>query len=168
LSKDENAELYTIDDKGRDLKRLTHDPAIDTSPTWSPGGDQIAFTSDRSGTPQIYVMGADGGNVRRVTYHNRYSDSPAWSPDGQWIAYVARWEDTIELRIMRPDGMRQRVIVDTGLNDTPSWARDSRHIAYSSLRGGKRAVYVVDIFTGLERRLTMGSENAITPAWSQD
>jgi TolB protein len=168
LSKDENAEIYSIDDKGRDLKRLTHHPSIDTSPAWSPGGEQIAFTSDRSGTPQIFVMNADGGNVRRLTSHNRYSDSPAWSPDGQWIAYVARWEDTIELRIMRPDGLRQRVIVDNGLNDTPSWARDSRHIAYSSLRGGKRAVYVVDIFTGLERRLTMGSENAITPAWSQD
>ena len=142
--------------------------AIDTAPSWSPRGDQIAFTSDRSGIPQIYVMDGDGGNVRRLTYHNRYSDAPAWSPDGRWISYVSRWEGSIELRVMKPDGTNQRVVVSEGLNDSPSWAKDSRHIAFTSLRRGARAVYVVDIYTGLERRLTSGSQDAITPAWSRD
>ena len=45
---------------GSDLRRLTNNPGIDITPTWSPSGTQIAFTSDRSGTPQIYVVGADG------------------------------------------------------------------------------------------------------------
>jgi TolB protein len=168
LSKDGNAEIYAIDKNGKNPKRLTFHQAIDTSPSWSPKGDQIAFTSDRSGVPQIYVMDGDGGNMRRLTYHNRYSDSPAWSPNGQWIAYVARWEGDIELRLMKPDGTTQRVIVTEGLNDGPTWAKDSRHIAFSSLRGGSRAVYVVDIYTGMERRLTSGPNDAITPAWSQD
>ncbi|MFQ5599392.1 MAG: hypothetical protein ACE5G2_02430 [Candidatus Krumholzibacteriia bacterium] len=168
LSHEGNAEVYTIDESGRRLKRLTHHPAIDTSPSWSPRGDQIAFTSDRSGVPQIYVMDSDGGNVRRLTYHNRYSDSPAWSPDGRWIAYVARWEGNIELRLMKPDGTDQRVVVSRGLNDGPSWAKDSRHSAFSSMRYGVRAFYVVDVYKRLERRLTSGSQDAITPAWSRD
>jgi TolB protein len=168
LSHEGNAEIYTIREDGGRLKRLTHHPAIDTAPTWSPRGDQIAFTSDRSGVPQIYAMDGDGGHVRRLTYHNRYSDSPAWSPDGRWIAYVARWEGNIELRLMKPDGTNQRVVVSAGLNDGPTWAKDSRHIAFSSLRGGSRAIYVVDIYTGLERRLTSGTGDAITPAWSRD
>ena len=168
LSMDGNAEIYVLDKNGNNPKRLTFHQAIDTSPTWSPRGDQIAFTSDRSGVPQIYVMDGDGGNVRRLTYHNRYSDSPAWSPNGQWIAYVARWEGDIELRLMKPDGTTQRVVVTEGLNDGPTWAKDNRHIAFSSLRGGSRAVYVVDIYTGMERRLTSGPNDAITPAWSQD
>ena len=168
LSHEGNAEIYTMREDGAQLKRLTHHPAIDTAPTWSPRGDQIAFTSDRSGIPQIYVMDGDGGNVRRLTYHNRYSDAPAWSPDGRWLAYVSRWEGAIELRVMKPDGTNQRVVVSDGLNDGPSWAKDSRHIAFTSLRRGSRAVYVVDIFTGLERRLTSGTQDAITPAWSRD
>ena len=40
---------------GSNVRRLTNNPAIDTTPTWSPTGTQIAFTSDRTGTPQIYV-----------------------------------------------------------------------------------------------------------------
>ena len=168
LSHEGNAEIYTMREDGGELKRLTRNPAIDTAPAWSPRGDQIAFTSDRSGIPQVYVMSGDGGNTQRLTFHNRYSDAPAWSPDGRWIAYVSRWEDNIELRVMKPDGTNQRVVVSDGLNDGPSWAKDSRHIAFSSLRRGSRAIYVVDIYTGLERRLTSGAQDAITPAWSRD
>ena len=36
---------------GGGVRRLTNHPAIDTTPTWSPTGVQIAFTSDRSGSP---------------------------------------------------------------------------------------------------------------------
>ena len=34
---------------GSNVRRITNNPAIDTTPTWSPTGTQIAFTSDRSG-----------------------------------------------------------------------------------------------------------------------
>lgn len=168
LTVDGNAEIYSVDEDGRGPKRLTHHPGIDTSPSWSPTGDQIVFTSDRSGAPQIYVMDADGGHVRRVTYHNLYSDSPAWSPDGRWIAYVCRREGELQLVVMRPDGADERVVVREGANDSPSWANDSRHLAFSSRRRGVRAVYVVDLYSGLERRLTSGPQEAITPAWSRE
>ena len=168
LTRDGNAEIYRMDRDGRGAQRLTHHPAIDTSPAWSPGGQQIAFTSDRSGVPQIYVMDADGGNVRRLTKHGLYSDSPAWSPDGQWIVYVSRADGEFQLRVGKTDGTDERVVVRDGQNDSPSWANDSRHIAFASRRGGARAVYVVDLYSGLERRLTSGSQEAITPAWSME
>ena len=66
-SRDGNPELYVMNRDGSNIRRLTNNPAIDTTPTWSPTGAQIAFTSDRTGSPQIYVMGADGLNLRRVT-----------------------------------------------------------------------------------------------------
>lgn len=168
LTRDGDAEVYSMDADGRSPKRLTHNPGIDTSPSWSATGEQIAFTSDRSGVPQIYVMDADGGNIRRTTYHGFYSDSPAWSPDGRWIAYVCRRDGEFQLVVMRPDGSDERVVVREGSNDGPSWANDSRHIAFCSRRGGARAIYVVDLYSGLERRLTSGYQEAITPAWSSE
>lgn len=168
LSRDGNAEIYSLDADGRNPKRLTHHPAIDTSPSWSATGQQIAFTSDRSGMPQIYVMDADGGNVRRLTQHGLYSDSPAWSPDGRWVAYVCRREGTSQLVVMQPDGSDERVVVREGSNDSPTWANDSRHIAFASRRGGVRAIFVVDLYSGLERRLSSGHQEEITPAWSNE
>ncbi|MDP7471390.1 MAG: hypothetical protein QGI02_03455, partial [Vicinamibacterales bacterium] len=42
-NRDGNPELYVIDAGGSNLRRLTNKPAIDTSPTWSPAGTQLAF-----------------------------------------------------------------------------------------------------------------------------
>ena len=72
LSKDGNAELYIISSTGKIIRRLTRNAmAIDTSPTWSPDGGQLAFVSNRGGSPQIYVMSASGGGARRSANHPR-------------------------------------------------------------------------------------------------
>jgi Tol biopolymer transport system component len=46
---------------GSEQPRLTHNPARDFAPAWSPDGRKIAFASTRDGNPEIYVMNADGG-----------------------------------------------------------------------------------------------------------
>src|SRR2546426_9110114 len=72
------------------FERLTDHGAADLAPTWSPTGRELAFTSDRGGTPQIYLMSADGTNVRPLTYRDQqgsYNTAAAWSPKGDWIAY---------------------------------------------------------------------------------
>ena len=62
--RDGNSEIYVMNRNGSGVRRLTNNAAIDSTPTWSPTGTQIAFTSDRSGSPQIWVMDTDGLNVR--------------------------------------------------------------------------------------------------------
>ena len=61
-------------------RRLTQTRASDTAPCWSPTGQEIAFTSNRTGTPQLWVMDAEGLNVRRLTTVGNYNDGCAWSP----------------------------------------------------------------------------------------
>ena len=65
------SEIYVVNRDGSNVRRLTNHPGIDTTPTWSPSGTQIAFTSDRTGTPQIYVMGADGLGQRSASRRPR-------------------------------------------------------------------------------------------------
>jgi TolB protein len=98
-SKHGNAEIYLKDMKTGQEKRLTFNPAIDTSPCWSPSGREIAFTSQRSGTPQIYVMDAEGSNLRRITMEGTYHDSPSWSPDGMRLAFVSRIENRFDIYV---------------------------------------------------------------------
>ena len=84
---------------GSNLVRLTNNPAIDTSPTWSPSGTQIAFTSDRSGSPQIYIIDADGLNLNKITAES-WCDRPTWSPAPfNEIAYASRTGPGYDIRI---------------------------------------------------------------------
>ena len=65
---------------GSGQTRLTDNPAVDISPTWSPDGKRIAFMSFRDGYPEIYVVNVDGGGLTRLTNHPAGGTAPAWSP----------------------------------------------------------------------------------------
>lgn len=169
-TRDGNAEIYKVDKDGKRFERLTDHRAADLAPTWSPTGREIAFTSDRGGNPQIYIMGADGSNIRPLTYkdqHGSYNTAAAWSPKGNWIAYVCR-DDRWRLKIclISPDGQQwKRLTTGNSHDESPSWAPDGRHLAFSSTRNGKRDIYMITTDgTDLERLTANGSFND-DPAW---
>ena len=69
-----------MDADGKNQQRLTENRVDDKSPSWSPDGERIAFSSNREeeGSREIYVMDADGWNLRNLTNHPDSDGSPAW------------------------------------------------------------------------------------------
>src|SRR5262249_28802807 len=57
-------EIYVSNLDGSGARRLTHTQrAVNISPRWNPRtGREIAFISDRGGSPQVYVMDSTGAN----------------------------------------------------------------------------------------------------------
>jgi hypothetical protein len=58
--------------------------------TWSPDGQTIAFTSNRTGDFEVYTMPAAGGEATNLSRNPGASDGwarPVWSPDGSTIVY---------------------------------------------------------------------------------
>ncbi|MDR4473232.1 MAG: hypothetical protein MRJ92_11490, partial [Nitrospira sp.] len=121
-------------------QRLTVNQGGDLSPSWSPTGRELAFTSDRGGAPQIFVMSADGSNVRRLTYEGDYNAAPAWSPRGNWIAYVCRTAQRLyKVCIVSPDGQKRvQVTTGPGIDDSPSWSDADRRWEEPYLHGRHR------------------------------
>jgi TolB protein len=163
LSKDGNAEIYTMTKDGTIKRRLTHNRSIDCSPSWSPNGREFIFTSDRTGSPQIYRMEADGSNLRRLTFYGDYNESPAWSPLGNIIAFVSRIDGFFQLCTIRPDGSEFRTITDESRDhEDPRWAPNGRHLVYMEKRGDQHLISIIDITTLGKRILSEGE----TPDWS--
>ena len=153
---------------GTDVRRITNHPAIDTSPTWSPTGNQIAFVSDRTGAPQIYVIGVDGTGLRRLTYES-YCDRPTWSPEPyNEIAYSSRTGRGHDIKILAlaTNTVRQ-LTFGLGTNESPSYSPNGRHIAFMSTRSasGLKQIYTVARDGRGLRRVT-GAGNNEMPSWS--
>ena len=53
-----------------------------SSPSFSPNGDYLAFTTGRSGRNQVWVIPLDGGEAFRVTDAKTGVGGYSWSPDG--------------------------------------------------------------------------------------
>jgi len=165
---DGNAEIYVANSDGTNPRRLTFNSAIDTAPSWSPTGREIAFTSDRAGTgsPQIYVMDAEGSNVRKVSFGGNYHDAPSWSPAGDVIAFVSRVENLFDIYLLNLRTNQITKITETNArNETPSWSPDGRHLVFASNLSGTIQIYAVDYDGANLRRLTSSGENKL-PNWT--
>jgi TolB protein len=167
-NRDGNSEIYVMNADGSNVRRLTSHPNIDVTPTWSPTGTQIAFTSDRSGSPQIYMVGADGLNLRRVTLQESYADRPTWSPAPfNEIAFAARTGPGYDIKIYElATGAVRQITFGQGSNESPAFAANGRHLAFTSTRTGPSQIFTVGRDGRNVRQVTRDGNNN-TPAWSR-
>ena len=89
-----------MDADGRNVRRLTHHPAMDYWPVWSPDGKRIAFTTNSDGNYEIYLMNADGSGARNLTCHPAQDNYPTWSPDGTKIAFISNRAGGYDIFVM--------------------------------------------------------------------
>jgi TolB protein len=73
-------QIYVVGVKGGAMKQLTDTEASSLSPSWSPEGSKIAFTSNRDGHFQLYLMNADGTRQQRLTRSRTADFHPVWQP----------------------------------------------------------------------------------------
>lgn len=166
-SRDGNSEIYVMNVDGSNVRRITNHPAIDSTPTWSPTGQQLAFTSDRSGSPQIYIVGVDGLGLRRITTES-YCDRATWSvaPFNE-IAYTCRAGGGYDIKVYDvATGNVRQITFGEGSNESPVFAPNGRHLAFTSTRNGKTQIFTI-ARDGRDLRQITNAGNNRFPSWSQ-
>jgi TolB protein len=161
-------ELCVADADGANFRPLTADRSIALSPSWSPDGSLILFTSYRGGTgPHIFVTPAAGGQVFQVSGRPGNNTSASYSPDGREIACTLSMDGNPEIyRLDARGGSPKRLTLDKSIDTSPAWSPTGREIAFTSDRGGSPQVYVMDRDGGNVRRLTFDLSYTDSPAWS--
>jgi TolB protein len=161
--------LGLLDLRTNEVRDLT-DHLEDSTPDWSPGAEQIVFASDKHGDRKWRVYVISPGAVRGEGEEWIYGRMPDWSPDGKRIAYQgcdARG-DNCGVWVMLAGGFEPGRLT-TNLSDTaPAWSPNGSQIAFISSRAGNWELYLVDVTTGQETRLTDNSAADVAPTWSPD
>ena len=170
--RDGNYEIYSMDEDGANVRRLTNNLEPDGHPSWSPDGKRLAFVSSREGPGAIYLMNADGSNVVRIPNVTGNVAEPAWSPDGTKVAYTAYTNSisySTEIYVANADGTGTPVNVTNNVGEDfePAWSPDGGRIAFTSRRdNGTYSVYVMNADgTGVRRVVDSYSRD---PSWSPD
>lgn len=171
LSKDGNPEIYVMTLANRELRRVTDNYAIDTEPTWTPDGNALLFTSDRGGRPQIYrvELGPDGaarGRPRRITFEGRYNARAVVSPDGRHVVTVQQTDRGFQIAVLDQSTGNVRVLTDSQLDESPSFAPNGRMIIYATEQAGRGVLQAVSIDGRARQRLGLSHGDVREPVWS--
>jgi len=93
IDKSGNNDLYILNTETRELRQLTNDYYDDRDPAWSPHGDKIAFSSDRTsfgknGRYNLFLYDVATGAIDYLTFGDETASSPAWSKSGDRLAFT--------------------------------------------------------------------------------
>lgn len=113
------SDIYLTDWEGKTLKCLTGHRGRNITPSLSPDGRKVAFSSNRDGNWEIYVMDLGSGKVKRLTHNPAIDIEPCWSPDGREIVFSSDRKGKWEIYIVGIDGKNERCLTEgffTGLS----------------------------------------------------
>ena len=166
LTKDGGSQIYLINADGSGSPtRLTHTSAIDTEANFSSDGQSLLFTSDRGGSPQIYRVAVAGGPAQRLTFEGTYNVSPRHSPDGKSFTFIQRDGNRFSVAVQDFATRQVQVLTDGGIDESPSFAPNSRMILYASVVRGRGILAAVSSDGRIKQRFTEDASDVREPSW---
>jgi len=164
-SASQNTDIWTFDLASGAAKRLTFDPAIDSSPVWSPDSRRLIFTSDRGQRFNLYMKDATGAEEEKLIPQDGPDRFPTdWSLDGKYVIY----ERGQELWFLQMPELKPALYLKS--NATLRAARfspDGKWVAYSSNESGRREIYVAS-FPDTHGKWQVSNAGGEQPRWRGD
>lgn len=155
----------------RSMRRLANYPGLNAGGAMSPDSREVALVLSKDGNPDIYIKDLSSGRLTRLTATKSAAEaSPSWSPDGRRLVFVsdAAGVGSPQLYMLdRAGGQPQRITGQGSENVDPDWGQNN-FIVYSSRRGGRYQLCVLNPDTLEARQITGGNMDYEEPSWAPD
>ena len=165
-----NSDLWLSEASGKSVTRFTFDPANDDFPIWSPDGQRIFWTSNKTGTYQIYQKAANGSGDESVALSSDLYKFPTdWSRDGRFIIYrVVNPKTKYDIWVLPIATSDQKPFpfLETEANEAAAvLSPDGQWMAYTSDESGQYEVYVQS-FPAHGSKRQVSTSGGIGPRWA--
>jgi eukaryotic-like serine/threonine-protein kinase len=155
---------------------LTTYPGQEWQPSFSPDGNQVAFSwnGDKQDNFDIYVKLIGSGNQLRLTTAPEADSCPAWSPDGSSIAFLRKGptgRDSVYL--VSPLGPPERRVAEVSAANQLAWTPDGKSLIVTDRNSDSEppGLFSLSVESREKRRLTSPPQKAFGdrhPAFSPD
>jgi tricorn protease len=111
-------DIWTADEQGKNVRRITVHRARDVHPRFSPDGKWLAFSSDRNGNLDVYIVPVGGGAAKPLTTHSADDTVLAWAPDSKRVLFASNRAEDFGAKLYTVDldgGMPLNVGADMGV-----------------------------------------------------
>lgn len=159
--------LWIINSDGTGHMKLTQREANESSATWSPDGERIAFASSAEGNgSEIFIYWIESGRMARITQLERSPGDMSWSPDGKYLAFNMHVPESNPVLVKPPKKPK-----GAEWADHPRVTKRLKHEAdgVGYLEPGYSHLFVVPAEGGTARQITSGDyHHDSKPVWTPD
>lgn len=123
---------------------LTRGTSQDREPVYSPDGEWVVFTSNRSGNLDLWAISTKTGTLRRITDDSADDWDPAFTADGKQVVWSSSRSGRFQIWIANADGSDARQITHDEVGaENPAPTPDGRWILFSSTNPAKVGIWKI-------------------------
>ena len=149
--------LHEVSSGNRQI--LTSFAGLNSAPSFSPDGKQIALVLSKDGNPDIYVLDLQTRRLRRVTRHYGIDTEPSYTPDGESLIFTSNRGGKPQIYQLRlSDFQIQRLTFEGDYNAKASLLKDGSGLIMVHRRNGIFHIALLDLDRG---RLTVLTETTL-------
>ena len=145
--------IWSVALDGSGVRQLTRGPGRDQSPRWSPDASQLAFVSDRGGSPRVHLLPANGGEAAPLGSLPGAVSDLRWMPDAKALVVSAAVTVDPDWRGERPGGRqppKRKVQAEV------AWKLPYKSDGMGFMLAREIHLFRLDVRTGEHRQLTDG------------
>jgi TolB protein len=161
-------------DPVRDLRFYNQGASVNSSPSFTPDGRQIVYSSSAGRCCRIFIADLNGTGFRPISSLSSIDTEPKVNPKtGTDLVFASGRSGPEQIYRMNMDGADLERLTDgTGEAANPSWHPNGQVIAFAWTRGfaaGAWNIFLMDVASHrVHAQLTHGQGRNENPSWSPD